>query len=179
MPDLAFLDSRGLNPPFARPFELCENDTLSSRFTKISDILNTLHEAFFNHVLKIVLFFFKCFFMSFTFFLGQERMDRTSTRRPDELIVPGFQRSASQNLPHHHGNSSLFSFLNLCWIYLKKLEHLGWIIITGYYHWSFLVCPEWLMKSFHLYFFCHFLSSYLSLWDQNQFIGLLTLFLSS
>ncbi|CAI5690111.1 unnamed protein product [Oreochromis niloticus] len=32
----------------------------------------------------------------------QERMDRTSTRRPDELIVPGFQRSASQNLPHHH-----------------------------------------------------------------------------
>lgn len=56
MPDLAFLDSRGLNPPFARPFELCENDTLSSRFTKISDILNTLHEAFFNHVLKIVLF---------------------------------------------------------------------------------------------------------------------------
>lgn len=57
-------------------------------------------------------------------------MDRTSTRRPDELIVPGFQRSASQNLPHHHGNSSLFFFLNLCRIYSRKLENLGWIIIT-------------------------------------------------
>ncbi|KAE8282218.1 Growth factor receptor-bound protein 10 [Larimichthys crocea] len=30
----------------------------------------------------------------------QESMDRTSTR--EELIVPGFQRPASQNLPHHH-----------------------------------------------------------------------------
>nr|XP_040044267.1 growth factor receptor-bound protein 10-like isoform X1 [Gasterosteus aculeatus aculeatus]XP_040044269.1 growth factor receptor-bound protein 10-like isoform X1 [Gasterosteus aculeatus aculeatus] len=32
----------------------------------------------------------------------QENMDRTSARRPEELIVPGFQRSANQNLPHHH-----------------------------------------------------------------------------
>ncbi|KAG7465550.1 hypothetical protein JOB18_015564, partial [Solea senegalensis] len=32
----------------------------------------------------------------------QESMDRTSSRRPDELIVPGFQHSANQNLPHHH-----------------------------------------------------------------------------
>ncbi|XP_039977231.1 growth factor receptor-bound protein 10-like isoform X1 [Xiphias gladius] len=32
----------------------------------------------------------------------QESMDRTSSRRPEELIVPGFQRSANQNLPHHH-----------------------------------------------------------------------------
>ncbi|KAM7372908.1 hypothetical protein PAMP_007801 [Pampus punctatissimus] len=32
----------------------------------------------------------------------QEGMDRTSSRRPEELIVPGFQRSANQNLPHHH-----------------------------------------------------------------------------
>ncbi|XP_032391005.1 growth factor receptor-bound protein 10 isoform X1 [Etheostoma spectabile] len=32
----------------------------------------------------------------------QESMDRTSSRRPEELIVPGFQRSANQNVPHHH-----------------------------------------------------------------------------
>ncbi|CAB1437053.1 unnamed protein product [Pleuronectes platessa] len=32
----------------------------------------------------------------------QESMDRTSSRRPEELIVPGFQHSANQNLPHHH-----------------------------------------------------------------------------
>ncbi|GLD57961.1 growth factor receptor-bound protein 10-like protein [Lates japonicus] len=32
----------------------------------------------------------------------QESMDRTSSRRPEELMVPGFQRSANQNLPHHH-----------------------------------------------------------------------------
>ncbi|XP_010792725.1 growth factor receptor-bound protein 10-like [Notothenia coriiceps] len=32
----------------------------------------------------------------------QESMDRTSSRRTEELIVPGFQRSANQNLPHHH-----------------------------------------------------------------------------
>ncbi|XP_044191724.1 growth factor receptor-bound protein 10-like isoform X1 [Thunnus albacares] len=32
----------------------------------------------------------------------QEGMDRTSSRRPEELIVPGFQRSANQNFPHHH-----------------------------------------------------------------------------
>ncbi|XP_008293653.1 growth factor receptor-bound protein 10-like isoform X1 [Stegastes partitus] len=32
----------------------------------------------------------------------QERMDRSSSRRPEELIVPGFQRSANQSLPHHH-----------------------------------------------------------------------------
>ncbi|KAG7245181.1 hypothetical protein INR49_023747, partial [Caranx melampygus] len=31
-----------------------------------------------------------------------ESMDRTSSRRPEELIVPGFQHSANQNLPHHH-----------------------------------------------------------------------------
>lgn len=72
MPDLAFLDSRGLNPPFARPFELCENDTLSSRFTKISDILNTLHEAFFNHVLKIVLFLNVFYVLYFFFGTGKD-----------------------------------------------------------------------------------------------------------
>ncbi|KAM9776252.1 growth factor receptor-bound protein 10-like isoform X1 [Syngnathus typhle] len=32
----------------------------------------------------------------------QEGMDRGSSRRPEELIVPGFQRSAHPNLPHHH-----------------------------------------------------------------------------
>ncbi|XP_031709747.1 growth factor receptor-bound protein 10-like isoform X2 [Anarrhichthys ocellatus] len=32
----------------------------------------------------------------------QESMDRTSSHRPEELIVPGFQRSANENLPHHH-----------------------------------------------------------------------------
>uniref|UniRef100_A0A3P8RUB2 Growth factor receptor-bound protein 10a n=1 Tax=Amphiprion percula TaxID=161767 RepID=A0A3P8RUB2_AMPPE len=32
----------------------------------------------------------------------QERMERSSSRRPEELIGPGFQRSANQNLPHHH-----------------------------------------------------------------------------
>ncbi|XP_033830897.1 growth factor receptor-bound protein 10-like isoform X2 [Periophthalmus magnuspinnatus] len=32
----------------------------------------------------------------------QENMDRTSSHRPEELIVPGFQRSANQNMPHHH-----------------------------------------------------------------------------
>lgn len=38
-------------------------------------------------------------------FFKQESMDRTSSRRPEELIVPGFQRPpANQNLPHHHGN---------------------------------------------------------------------------
>ena len=41
------------------------------------------------------------------FFFLQESMDRTSSRRPEELIVPGFQSSANQNLPHHHGNSPL------------------------------------------------------------------------
>lgn len=33
----------------------------------------------------------------------QESMDRTSSHRPEDLIVPGFQRPpANQNLPHHH-----------------------------------------------------------------------------
>uniref|UniRef100_A0A3P8VTJ1 Growth factor receptor-bound protein 10a n=1 Tax=Cynoglossus semilaevis TaxID=244447 RepID=A0A3P8VTJ1_CYNSE len=32
----------------------------------------------------------------------QESMDRTSSRCPEELIVPGFQRSANQDLPHQH-----------------------------------------------------------------------------
>ncbi|XP_015241509.1 PREDICTED: growth factor receptor-bound protein 10-like isoform X2 [Cyprinodon variegatus] len=36
----------------------------------------------------------------------QERMERTSSRRPEELIVSGFQRSASQALPHHHAAST-------------------------------------------------------------------------
>lgn len=36
-------------------------------------------------------------------------MDRTSSRGPEELIVPGFRRSANQNLPHHHGNSTLLN----------------------------------------------------------------------
>ncbi|KAM4539334.1 growth factor receptor-bound protein 10-like isoform 1-T2 [Odontesthes bonariensis] len=36
----------------------------------------------------------------------QERMERTSSRRPKELIVSGFQRSASQALPHHHAAST-------------------------------------------------------------------------
>ncbi|TNN54894.1 hypothetical protein EYF80_034924 [Liparis tanakae] len=42
---------------------------------------------------------------------GQESMDRTSSLRPEELIVPGFQRSANQDVPHHHGNSPLMSDL--------------------------------------------------------------------
>ncbi|KAA8586155.1 hypothetical protein FQN60_007724, partial [Etheostoma spectabile] len=37
----------------------------------------------------------------------QESMDRTSSRRPEELIVPGFQRSANQNVPHHHAKHPL------------------------------------------------------------------------
>ncbi|XP_014850705.1 PREDICTED: growth factor receptor-bound protein 10-like isoform X2 [Poecilia mexicana] len=32
----------------------------------------------------------------------QERMERTSSHRPEELIVSGFQRTASQASPHHH-----------------------------------------------------------------------------
>nr|XP_057902394.1 growth factor receptor-bound protein 10-like isoform X1 [Doryrhamphus excisus]XP_057902395.1 growth factor receptor-bound protein 10-like isoform X1 [Doryrhamphus excisus] len=32
----------------------------------------------------------------------QEGMDRSSSHRPEELIVPGFQRPAPPNLPHHH-----------------------------------------------------------------------------
>ncbi|KAF3833682.1 hypothetical protein F7725_024886 [Dissostichus mawsoni] len=36
------------------------------------------------------------------FLEATESMDRTSSRRTKELIVPGFQRSANQNLPHHH-----------------------------------------------------------------------------
>lgn len=31
-------------------------------------------------------------------------MEHTSTRRPDELIVSGYQRTANQALPHHNGN---------------------------------------------------------------------------
>ncbi|XP_076027689.1 growth factor receptor-bound protein 10-like isoform X2 [Genypterus blacodes] len=29
-------------------------------------------------------------------------MERTSSHRPEELIVPGFQRSSNRNSPHHH-----------------------------------------------------------------------------
>uniref|UniRef100_A0A0S7EJJ5 GRB10 n=1 Tax=Poeciliopsis prolifica TaxID=188132 RepID=A0A0S7EJJ5_9TELE len=36
----------------------------------------------------------------------QERMERTSSRRPEELIVSGFQRAASQASPHHHAAST-------------------------------------------------------------------------
>lgn len=36
-------------------------------------------------------------------------MERTSSRRPEELIVSGFQRTASQASPHHHGNAPLSS----------------------------------------------------------------------
>ncbi|XP_037549156.1 growth factor receptor-bound protein 10 [Nematolebias whitei] len=32
----------------------------------------------------------------------QEKMEHTSTRRPEELIVSGYQRSANQALPHHN-----------------------------------------------------------------------------
>lgn len=32
-------------------------------------------------------------------------MERSSSRRPEELIVSGFQRTASQASPHHHGNA--------------------------------------------------------------------------
>ncbi|XP_036000809.1 growth factor receptor-bound protein 10 isoform X2 [Fundulus heteroclitus] len=33
-------------------------------------------------------------------------MERTSSRRPEELMVSGFQRSATQSLPHHHAAST-------------------------------------------------------------------------
>lgn len=38
---------------------------------------------------------------------SQESMDRTSSRCPEELIVPGFQRSANQDLPHQHGSATM------------------------------------------------------------------------
>ncbi|MED6257352.1 hypothetical protein ATANTOWER_019913, partial [Ataeniobius toweri] len=43
----------------------------------------------------------------------QETMERTSSRRPEELIVSGFHRSAGQALPQHHGNVPLSSTSNL------------------------------------------------------------------
>ncbi|MED6272772.1 hypothetical protein CHARACLAT_000181 [Characodon lateralis] len=36
----------------------------------------------------------------------QETMERTSSRRPEELIVSGFHRSAGQALPQHHAAST-------------------------------------------------------------------------
>lgn len=63
----------------------------------------------------------------------QESMDRTSSHRPEELIVPGFQRPANQNLPHHHGNFPFLSLSNLCqmffWVLMWKYDVLVIVVL--------------------------------------------------